>query len=78
MKLMVISNVIDALRMIPKALIKGMEELKIGWRAEPIQTTAFFMIGQPEYSGEFCRPEGVCCYLDSSERPSAIANEKDP
>ena len=40
MKVTVILIVIDALGMIPKGLVKGVEELEIGGRAETTRTTA--------------------------------------
>ena len=41
MKVMVLPIVVGALGIIPKAMIKGLEKLEIGGRAETIQITVF-------------------------------------
>ena len=69
MRVTVIPIVIDALGMILKGLIKGMEELEIRGHTETIQD-------QPEYWGEFWRLEETCCHSDSSKRLSVNDGEE--
>ena len=40
MKVTIVSIVIDALGTVTKGLLKGLEDLEVGWRVETIQTTA--------------------------------------
>ena len=53
----VIPIVISALGTIPKGLVRELEELEIGGRAETIQTTAFFLLGPniEKRPGDFLR-----------------------
>ena len=60
MKVMVIPVIIGALGMIPKNLVRGLEELEIGGRAKTIQTTARILRKVQE----------THCHSDSSERPN--------
>ena len=68
MKVMVMSNVIGALRTVTKGLIQGLEDLEIRGRVETIQTTALLR------STRILRrvPEN-CCHSNSSEKPSVKA-----
>ena len=40
MKVTIVPIVIDALGTVTTGLLKGLEDLKVGWRVETIQTTA--------------------------------------
>ena len=59
---------IGALKMVPKGLEKGLENLEIRGQEETIQTT-----NRPEYSKGTWKHEEIRCRIDSSERPSANA-----
>ena len=74
MKVTIIPIVIVAFGTVTKGLLKGMEDLEVGWRVETIQTKVYWQ--RPEYGEEFWRLEETCCHSNSIERPSANADVK--
>ena len=74
MKVTIVPIVIGALATITKGLLKGLEDLEVGWRVETIQSTACWE--RPESWEESWRLEETCCHSDSSEKPSANADVK--
>ena len=71
MKVILIPFVIDALRTIPKGLVKMLEELEIGGWAEINQTTALLRLARIPR-----RVQETCSHLDSSEKASANVGVK--
>ena len=63
------TNLIGALRMIPKSLVR--EELEKGGRTEAIQTVALLRSARI-----LRRVKKTCCHSESSDRPSANAGMK--
>ena len=70
MKVTVIPFVIGSLGIIPKGLIKVLENLEIRGQMETIQTAALLR----SYCEESWRREETCCHSISIERPSANAD----
>ena len=72
MKVAVTSVVTRVLGMVPKSLVRRLEELEIKRKAETIQTTALLK------SARLLRRkfEETCGHLDSCERPSANTDVK--
>ena len=66
----VIPVIIGAPGMVPKGLVRALEELEIGGRAGTIQSIVLLR------SARILRLEETCCHSDSSERPSANADMK--
>ena len=54
-----------------KGLLKGLEDFEVGDRVETIQTTALLKTARI-----LRRVLETCCHSNSSERPSAYADEK--
>ena len=67
MKVTIIPIVIGAIGTVTKGLLKGLEDLQVGGRVETIQTTE-----------ESWRLEATCCHSDTSEKPSAKTDVKNP
>ena len=72
-KVTIIPNVISAPGTFTKGLTKGPEKLEIRGRVETIQTTALLRSARI-----LKRVLETCCLLNSSERPSANADVKNP
>ena len=66
----VIPIVIGVLRTISKSLERRLEKSEIGGWAEP---SKLHFWSRSEYWEESWKPQEICSYLDSSERPSAKA-----
>ena len=75
MKLTVIPIVIGALGTILKGLVMGIRRF-INQRTSGYRPGYSIVLDRPEYWGESWRLEEICCYSDSSERPSASAGVK--
>ena len=63
--------VIRAFGTVTKGLLKGLEDLDVGGRAETIQTTALLRRAKI-----LRRVLETCCHSNSSERPSGNADVK--
>ena len=74
MKVIIVSIVIGALGTITKGLLKGLEDLEVGWRIKTIQTTALLRTART--LDESWRLEETCCHSNSSEKPSANTDVK--
>ena len=57
-----------------KGLLKGLEDLEVGGRAETIQTTT--LLKTDRILRRVLENEETCCHSNSSERPSANADVK--
>ena len=75
-KVMTVPIVIGALGTITKGLLKGLEDLEVGGRVETIQMTPLFE--RPKSWDESWRHEENCCHSNSSEKPSANTDVKNP
>ena len=71
MKVTIIPIVIGAFGTVTKWLLKGLEDLEVGWRVETIH-----YLERQEYREESERLEETCCHSNSCERPSAKADVK--
>ena len=71
MKLTILPIVIGAFGTVTKGLLKGMEDLEVGWRVETIQMTALLRTARI-----LRRVQKTCCHSHSSEKPSANTDEK--
>ena len=71
MKMTVIPTVIGVLSTLTKRLVQGLEDLEIRQRVENIQTTALLRSARM-----LRRVLETCCYLNSSDKPSASARVK--
>ena len=71
MKVTSVPIVIGASVTITIGLLKGLEDLEVGWRVEIIQMTALLR------TARILRPVlETCCHLNSSEKPSANTDVK--
>ena len=71
MKVTVVTIVISAFGMVPKSLLRVLEELEIGGQTKTNQTTALLRSARiPRRDLE------TCCHSDSSERLSVNTGEK--
>ena len=75
MKAREILVITGALCMVPKGLIRGLEELKTRGSTETISNYSFTKIDQ-NTKKSFQRLEKTCCHRESNERPSANAGVK--
>ena len=73
MKVTIIPNVIGAFATVTKGLLKGLEDLEVGGRVETIQTT---LLRTARILWRVLETWGDLLSLNSSERPSANADEK--
>ena len=71
MKVTIIPIVIGAFGIVPKGILKGLEDLEVGGRVETIQTTALLRTTRI-----LRRVQETCCHSNSSERLSAEADVK--
>ena len=71
MKVTIIPNVIGAFGTVTKGLLNGLEDLEVRGQEETIQTTALLRTARI-----LRRVLEICCPLNSSERPSALADVK--
>ena len=76
MQVTIISIVIGAFGTVPKGLLKGLEDLEVGGRVETIKLVHYWE--RPEYWEDSWKLGETCCHSNSSERPSANADMKNP
>ena len=74
MKMTIVLIVIGALGTVTKGLLKGLEDLEVGWRVETIQTTA--LLRTARILRRVLETWGHLLSLSSSEKPSANADVK--
>ena len=74
MKVTIVPIIICALGTITKGLLKGLEDLEVGWRVETIQTTA--LLRTVRILRRVLETWETCCHSDSSKKPSAKADVK--
>ena len=72
MRVMEIPIVIGVLGTVPKDLERELEESEIGGQIETIQNYSITKVSKNTEK----RPAEICCHLDFSERPPALAGGK--
>ena len=73
MQVTIILILIGAFGTVTKGLLKGLEDLEVGGRVKTIQTTELLRTARILRS-----VLETCCHSDSSEKPSANADVKNP
>ena len=74
MKVSIVPIVIGVFDTVTEWLLKGLEDLEVGRRAETIQTTA--LLKTARILRRVWRLEETCCHANSSEKPLANADVK--